>query len=212
MVFRFKRGGGGGWGILTLLASLCFLTHFFPVPLIYLVPFSSESPLLCSALWPWSGLYKHFSFAMCRCFVSRGQWRATAGGKGPPPGFSVLSETLVLWPLAIRGIWDTQWCSPSREFYQHSVGSFLWVAKAAWQVISCFPALACLREHHTHDPWLHPFQWDLSLSLGSGSRGSSKLVFFHDILSQLEGVAAPSICSFCIVRVLFTPYYLIPYY
>ena len=109
--------------ILTLPASLCFLIHFFPAPFTCLL-FSSESMPFFVLLCDTGVGSKLCSFVIWQMlsFVSRGHWKATAGRKGPLPGFSVLFSFLFLWLLATSSIWDTQWCSLSRECSQRSSG------------------------------------------------------------------------------------------
>lgn len=98
-------------GILTLLASLCFLIHFFPVPDINLVPFSSESTLLCPAC-DTRVHSKHLSLGTWQMlfFVSRGHWEATAGERAP------ILVSVCFFSSCSCGVWDTQGCPPSREF------------------------------------------------------------------------------------------------
>lgn len=83
LMFYFKKEKS-----VALLASLCFLIHLIPDQL-------PSYRLLCSAWWA-GELFSTAKWQMLS-FVSRGHWKATAGGKDALP--SVLLFLLALWPL-----------------------------------------------------------------------------------------------------------------
>lgn len=92
-------------------------------------------------------------------FCQQGALKGHCRRQGPSSWFQHAFS--FLWPLATSGIWDTPWCSPSRDFYQHSSSSFPVSLKGtlADGFLFASPGLSHLRELY--------YSWGHSLILSN---------------------------------------------
>lgn len=172
-------------------ASL-FSHHFLPAPVISLVLFSSDSALLWPALCYWSRLHKHSSFAIWQMlgFVSRGHWKATAGEKGPLPGFGILFSCFCGFCLLVAFGTPSD-AHPTASFTStHRAASHLSVKGiVAGGFLFASPGLSHLRELHHLWAIVTSFPVRSEFQPWVGVRVPSKLVSSLGIMSQLEVVA-----------------------
>lgn len=172
--------------------------------------FSSDSTLLCHALWYWSRRHKHSSFAIWQMlgFVSRGHWKATVGGKGPLPRFGICFSSCFF------GFWVPSGAHSTASFTStHWVASHLSV-KGIWAGGFLFASagLSYLRELQYLCVMVASFPERSGSQSWFWVRGSSKLVSSLGILSQLEVVALFQYLLLLYLLDFFTPQYLISYY
>lgn len=151
------------------------------------MPFSSESTLF--ALLCDTGVdCKHFSLSIWQMlrFVSRGHWKATAGGRALLLISLCFFPSCVLWLLVALG--TPSGSHPPESFTSTHWMASQWVLKAPRKTVSCSPALACLTpENFTTCGWqLWTFQWGLSLSLGFRGKGLFQVIFLlgHYVLAK----------------------------